>query len=373
MQTGPKEKQHPSLSVIVPTYHEAENLPELIERVEAVRDANGLDLQMLIMDDNSDDGSEEVIATLAKPWVQLIIRKENRGLSPAVLDGFEAAENDILLVMDADLSHPPEKIPELMDAIEAGADFAVGSRYVSGASTDEAWGLLRAVNSRAATLLARPFTWAKDPMSGFFAIRKETYENAAPLNPIGYKIGLEMLVKGGCRNVSEIPIHFSQRHHGESKLSLSEQVRYLQHLRRLANFKFGNWAHLAQFCAVGFSGTIVNLTVLTTLLWMGISLKPAVAAAILLSMLSNFLLNRRITFSYARGGSPVRQLLGFIAASSLGAAVNYATVMAALRLVPSLIPQAAAIVGILAGMGFNFLISRYLVFRRPDADSSPRS
>ena len=159
----------PVLSIVVPTYREAENLPELLDRLGRVR-AGGIDLEVLIMDDNSRDGSGEAVAALALPWVRFVVRTENRGLSPAVIDGFKLAAGDTILVMDADLSHPPEKIPDMLAALDRGADFVIGSRYVPGASTAEDWGLFRWVNSRIATLLARPFTRVSDPMSGFFCV-----------------------------------------------------------------------------------------------------------------------------------------------------------------------------------------------------------
>lgn len=360
-------REYPSISVVVPTYREAENLPELVRRIDAVRAAHDLNIELLLMDDDSRDGTEEVVATMSQPWVRLIVRKENRGLSPAVIDGFRAAQNDVLLVMDADLSHPPEKIPEMVEALENGADFVIGSRYAKGGTTDEAWGILRWINSKVATLLARPFTRVADPMSGFIALRRAAFLGATSLNPIGYKIGLELLVKCACRDIREVPIHFSQRLHGQSKLSLREQLRYLKHLRRLAVFKYRNWAHFVQFGLVGFSGTIVNLVALTVLVHLGVPLRLAVALAIFISMCTNFVLNRRYTFEYARQGSWLHQLAGFIAASSVGAVVNYATVLALLHGWPVLerAPQVAAIVGILAGLVFNFFASRYVVFREP--------
>ncbi len=226
-----------SISIIVPTYREAENLPALLERLGRVREDSCPNLEVILSDDDSQDGTEEVVKELALPWVRLLVRTENRGLSPAVLDGMALADHDVLVVMDADLSHPPEKIPEMVEALANGCDFVVGSRYVPGASTDETWGFFRWVNSKGATLMARPFTRINDPMSGFFALRRETYEGADNLNPIGYKIGLELLVKARCRNAGEIPIHFSDRQFGESKLSFAEQMRYLRHLARLLVYK----------------------------------------------------------------------------------------------------------------------------------------
>lgn len=360
------DTRQPGISLIVPTYREAENLPELIDRVEKVRDAYAGAFEMFIMDDDSQDGTEATVGELGRDWVHLIVRKTDRGLSAAVLDGFRAANNDVLVVMDADLSHPPEKIPELVAAVADGADFALGSRYVRGGKTDEAWGFLRWVNSKVATLLARPFTKLKDPMSGFFALRRATFQQAAPLNPIGYKIGLEVLVKGGCRTTREIPIHFSDRKHGESKLNLKEQLRYLLHLRRLFVFKYENWAYLSQFCAVGASGLIVNLAALTLLVLAGVPARIAAAVAIGVAMFSNFLLNRRITFSYARSGPFFRQMAGFFAASSFGAVLNYGTMLLlfASFAVLERFPQPAAVAGTLVGLVSNYLLSRYVVFSK---------
>jgi dolichol-phosphate mannosyltransferase len=286
-----------------------------------------------------------------------------------VLDGFCAAQYDVLLVMDADLSHPPEKIPELLDALTEGADFVIGSRYVGGGATDEDWGILRQINSRAATWLARPFTRACDPMSGFFALRRSTLESGAALNPVGYKIGLEVLVKCACRKVVEIPIHFSQRRLGESKLSFKEQLRYLQHLRRLAVFKYGDWAHFLQFALVGASGVIVNLAALTLLIWAYLPTRVAGAVAIFIAMVSNFALNRYITFSYARHAPVLPQLVGFMGACSLGALANYGVFLGALHVWPALVgfPQPAALLGILAGTVINYVMSRYFVFQTPKA------
>ncbi|MCX5758387.1 MAG: glycosyltransferase family 2 protein [Candidatus Hydrogenedentes bacterium] len=355
-----------SVSIIVPTYHEAANVPELIARIERVRDAKGIDLEVVFMDDDSGDGIVEAVAALGKPWVRVVVRTTDRGLSLAVLDGFREARGNTFLVMNADMSHPPEKIPEMLAALDAGHDFALGSRYVPGGSSDEPRGFLRWVNRRTVALFALPLTTARDPMSGFFALRRTTFERADALNPVGYAIGLELLAKCRCRNVREVPIHFSNRAHGESKLSLKEQLRYLEHVRRLYTYRYGNWSHFVQFGLVGFSGTVVNLLVLTAELWAGISLEWAVGGAIFVSMITNFLLNRRFTFSYARHGSFWRQLAGFAGASSIGMAVNYGVTMRTLAMWPALerLPQIASAIGILAGLVFNFFASRYIVFAK---------
>jgi dolichol-phosphate mannosyltransferase len=362
----------PTVTVVVPTCREVENIPHLAERVRAVRASAGLDLDLVFMDDDSRDGSEDLVRSLGLPWVQMVVRTTDRGLSRAVLDGLRSARGEVLVVMDADLSHPPETIPAMIRSLEDGNEVAVGSRFVAGGSTDDDWGVFRWLNSRIATLLAMPLTSLKDPMSGFFAIRRSTFKAGRDLNPIGYKILLELLVKCGCQRVVEIPIHFADRHLGKSKLSVREQLRYVQHLRRLYIHKYGGWSHLAQFLVVGASGLAVNLLALTALLGMGVWEKVAVATAIGVSMIWNFVLNRRFSFSYARGRSVAIQFIGFVAACSLGAAVNYGTTVAVWEASPY--KQVAAAIGVLAGTAFNFVMSRFLVFRmehvRPESRST---
>ena len=229
-----------TVAVVVPTYREAENLPELAERVRAALTNWSGCYEVIVVDDDSRDGTDKVVEGLAADGhpVRLITRRGERGLSSAVIRGFQESRADLLVCMDADLSHPPEALPELLAELnQPGTDMAVGSRYVPGASTDQDWGLFRRLNSTVATFLARPFTSIRDPMSGFFALPRQVFERAESLNPIGYKIALELLVKCRCRGVREIPIHFADRKRGQSKLSLKEQLKYVCHLGRLAAFK----------------------------------------------------------------------------------------------------------------------------------------
>lgn len=227
-----------SVSVIVPTYREAANLAVLVPRVFEVLAEADLPGEMIVVDDASPDDTEAVCKRLARHYpLRLFVRRDERGLSSAVLHGLRRAAEDTFVVMDADLSHPPEKIPDLVSALDDGGDFAIGSRYVPGGGTEDDWGWFRQLNSAVATGLAWPLTSARDPMAGFFALRRTTFERAVTLDPIGYKIGLELLVKCSCERVLEVPIHFRNRLHGESKLSLREQINYLRHLGRLYRFK----------------------------------------------------------------------------------------------------------------------------------------
>ena len=361
--TGNEATCYSRVTVVVPTYNEAANLPHLIQRLARVREQHGLDMDLLIMDDSSQDGSAELIAGRDEAWVKMVVRTRDRGLSPSVLDGMKQASGDIVLCMDADLSHPPEVIPQMLRKLEEGADFVIGSRYVTGGSTSDDWGFLRWLNSRVATLLARPLTSARDPMAGFFALRRATFAGGRDFNPVGYKIGLELIVKCGCERVVEVPIHFEDRQLGESKLTMRQQLLYLKHLRRLYTFKFGAWSQLVQFLTVGGLGTLVNLLLLTLLLRLGLAARSAVAAAIALSMVFNFVLNRRFSFGESRREGWLRQFMGFMAACSVGALINYAVTLLLMGRAAALRPQLAALLGIAAATAFNFVASRYLVFR----------
>ncbi len=357
----------PAVSVIVPTYKEGENIPHLIERVAQMRQATGLTLELIFMDDGSEDGSVEAVEAAGLDWVQIVVRSGERGLSAAVIEGFERAKHPILVCMDGDLSHPPEAVPRLVKVLESGQEFAIGSRYIKGGSTDRDWGFWRWLNSRIATALAYPLTRIVDPLSGFFALHKSDFDAAGDLDPVGYKIGLELIVKCGFENVGEVPIHFSDRRWGDSKLTVQEQLNYIRHIRRLYVHRFGNAMYFLQFLAVGASGVLVNLSMLTMLLWIGAPEPAALAGGIATSVVTNFLLNRRFTFSYARDRNPYKQFGGFVIASAAGMTVNFLTAVTMRTMV---LPDTqgaiylAALCGVAAGVTFNFLGNRFVVFRK---------
>lgn len=243
----------PDITVVVPALREAENLGPLTERLAAA--LSGRAWELVIVDDDSGDGTEALCEELAKAHpVRLVVRRPPRdGLGGAVLEGFRHARGQTLVVMDADLQHPPEKVPELADALSRG-DFALGSRYTAGGAIDGRWSPFRAANSRVATLLAVPFApGITDPMSGFFALSRSTLDRAERLTPLGYKIALELMCKcrvapsQGGAGVVEVPIRFAQRERGTSKLSLREQFRYLEHLSRLYDFTFPRASPVTKF------------------------------------------------------------------------------------------------------------------------------
>ena len=231
-----------AVSIIVPTFREAQNIPVLAERLFATMKQADIAAELIIVDDDSRDGTDAAVAKLAETHpIRLIARTQERGLSSAVVRGFAEAKHDIMLCMDADLSHPPESVPDVIRPIlEDRAEFCIGSRYTQGGTATEDWGPLRRINSWGATLLARPLTPARDPMAGFFCLRRTTLDRAvaAGLNPIGYKIALEIMIKARCRPIVEVPITFSDRLHGQSKLTLRQQLLYLRHLVGLYRFRY---------------------------------------------------------------------------------------------------------------------------------------
>lgn len=356
-----------SISIIVPTYKEGENLPLLMERIAAALTVTDLDWKVVIVDDNSPDQTVDVCKALAAKYpLQLIVRKHERGLASAVVAGMRAANSQYLVCIDADLSHPPEAIPEMIETLSsADCDFVIGSRYIAGGSTADDWGLFRWLNSVVATGLAKPLTSAKDPMAGFFALRKSDFESAEQkLDPVGYKIGLELIVKCDCCKVREVPIHFADRQFGESKLSLKEQLNYLRHLSKLYAYRWPDFSRFLQFGAVGFSGVFVNLAALNLFLQWHLVPPLAIALAIWVAMTWNFFFNRKFTFRDRASARVGKEYVLFCSASLTGAFLNWLVATWLWTAVPmfSKTPTLAGLVGIGVGMLFNFVLCRRFVF-----------
>ncbi len=227
------EAGRPELTLVVPTYNERERLDPLLESIFRVADRDHIAVQVIVVDDNSLDGT----GARADEWTQrrrvrVVHRAGKLGLGSAVLEGFSLAESDVVGVMDADLSHPPDLIPLLYATIMGGKlDMVVASRYVRGGGTKD-WPIGRLCLSRIACWLARPLTPVRDATSGFFLVRRERlggFRTAVR----GFKIGLELLVRARPRHVAEVGYVFVGRTSGESKMSFREGVRYLTQLASL--------------------------------------------------------------------------------------------------------------------------------------------
>eukprot|EP01134_Creolimax_fragrantissima_P006389 CFRG6389T1 len=226
-------------SVVVPAYQEQPNIRLLCERVFTATRAQNIVVEMIIVDDNSQDGSVEVVKELQDEGydIKIEVRTEERGLSTAVMRGFDLAENEVMMVMDADLQHPPEIVPALLSPIfNNTAHLSIGSRYVKGGGTKD-WAIHRRVISWTATALAWPIAPVSDPMTGLFAIRKSLYLTATDLDPRGFKIGLELMVKCSPHETGEVPYVFTHRIMGESKLETKAQIDFIVHMIMLYKYR----------------------------------------------------------------------------------------------------------------------------------------
>ena len=286
------------LSLVIPTYNEKENIQKLIDKIQKEFEDNNINGEIIIVDDNSPDGTGNLLEELKKKQnnIKVVHRKGKLGLSSAVLDGWAIANGDILGVMDADLSHPREKIKELFWAIEKGdADFTIGSRYTKKGKI-EGWGLKRKLMSKMATLLARIYTKIKDPMTGFFMIKKECVKDVK-INPKGFKILLEVIIKGKYKNVKEIPITFINRVEGKSKAGTKEIIYYLQNLLGYLPTKQNIIKEFIKFGVVGAIGTLINIVLLYLLTEkVGIYYMFSAIFSFIIAMTSNFILNKVWTF-----------------------------------------------------------------------------
>ena len=224
------------LSIIVPCYNEAESLPILVESIFGVTKSNSIEAQIVVVDDNSPDGTGQIAEGLKDKYnVKVVHRKGKEGLSSAVVAGFASADGNILGVMDADLSHDPSIIPQMVKILkDNSAQVAIGSRHVKGGGSAN-WPLIRRIISGTAILMGRIVTDVRDVTSGYFFFRKEIIEDV-DINPIGFKIGLEIFVKGNYQNFIEVPFIFRDRLHGQSKLGKGEVLNYIKHLIALWKF-----------------------------------------------------------------------------------------------------------------------------------------
>jgi dolichol-phosphate mannosyltransferase len=222
-------------TIVIPTYNEAAGIEKLLRALGATFDANGLDGEIIVVDDNSPDGTGDVVERLTRVLpVRCLHRSGKLGLSSAVIDGWAIArsESTVLGAMDADFSHDVNALPKMAQALESGVyGLAIGSRYVPGGGIAN-WPRRRIIASRVACWLARPLTNVKDVTSGFFLVRREALSDVA-LDPIGFKIGLEVIAKANYGKAIEVPYVFTDRVAGESKLNEREVLNYLKQLGKL--------------------------------------------------------------------------------------------------------------------------------------------
>ena len=237
------ERAREKLALVIPTLCEAGNIGGLLDHVRSVLDPLEIPYEILVVDDDSRDGTGEVVSAIAleDPRVRLLVRKGERGLSGAVLYGWQRTDAAILGVMDADLQHPPELLPQLLAAIQAGRDLVIGSRYTPGGGLGE-WNPVRRFISATAVWVTWPIQRAgiraKDPMSGFFLVRRHCLEQVM-FQPTGFKLLLDVLVRGRIQSIEEVPFVFGQRYRGASKANFKVAWEYARLLATLYAGRFG--------------------------------------------------------------------------------------------------------------------------------------
>ena len=310
------------LSLVVPTYNEAGNVVLLVEKLTRLLDRIcPNDYELIIVDDDSPDQTWEITRSLLSeyPNLRVMRRTQERGLSTAVIRGWQVSRGRFLGVIDGDLQHPPEVLEKLLGELASGSDLAVASRHVAGGGISE-WSVFRRMTSRGAQILGLMIApqvvgRVSDPMSGYFMVRRSAIKNQI-LNPQGYKILLEILGRGEIGEISEVGYVFQERQDGESKVTWRQYVEYLQHLIRLRSngrletlkerFPIGRFL---KFGAVGFSGVFVDLGGFWLLSNVGFAAVTATILSAEVAVLNNFIWNDRWTFSDRSIQQPGRRSL----------------------------------------------------------------
>ncbi len=359
------------ISVVIPTYNEAAVIEETLRRAAVSLRRPGQDFELIVVDDSSADGTAELVESLSKELPVRVLRRPGRlGLATAVIDGWNIARGDVLGVMDADLQHPPEVLSSLAEAMrQPDVDIAVASRYIAGGGTTQ-WSWLRRLMSKGATHLAAcvlPLTLAEvsDPMSGMFFVRASAISGVR-LNPLGYKILLEVLAKARRRAYVEVPYGFEERGRGSSKLGARQYLEFVLHLARLAG-STGQLTSWVRYGMVGLVGAVIDVVGVYVLVEHA-GCRPALAVplAIQIALTSNFLWNETLTFGSERGGSGrsrgvLRRFLRYEKLCLPGAGLNALTTLALFRWGLRLLPAAAG--GVLAGSFMNLLFNIPAIWR----------
>jgi dolichol-phosphate mannosyltransferase len=317
------------VSVVLPTYNESESLPVIVPRIaQTLKDA-GITGEVIIVDDNSPDGTAEVAQRLAEQYpVRVHKRVTERGLATAVLAGFGLSTAKVCVVMDADGSHPVDALPNMVRMIlDDKADVVVGSRHVPGGGSKD-WPLFSQFKSKLAATLTLGVTSMTDPTTGFLAARRNLLERL-DLDPVGWKIVLEIVVKAAPVRLAEVPIIFVDRELGVSKQSLGVFGEYLAHLAKLYTYRYPALAELVKFCVVGVFGMCVDLaTVIALKEKYNLDTRLCAVFGFIVAVTSNFFLNRKYTFKRARELPFLYSYSTYVGTNLAGLAVRMLTIQA---------------------------------------------
>jgi dolichol-phosphate mannosyltransferase len=359
--------------LIIPTYNERENIGRLIDQLQEVFRPLPHEMQILVVDDSSPDGTANVVRERQSrtPNVHLLEGRK-QGLGAAYIRGMRYAldelKADAVFEMDADFSHQPCDVPRLIAALEQGADFVIGSRYVRGGTIPKEWALYRRLNSRFGNLVARYVAGiyrVRDCTAGFRAIRGAVLRGmdmqAFRVQGYAFQIALLHAAVAEGAKVVELPVDFVDRTAGESKLGIKDIVEFL---RSAAWIRFQSSKVFIKFCLVGASGVLVNLGIFTALLRLGVNKFVASPIAIQCSIVTNFFANNYWTFRWRNlVGALHARGLRFNVVSILSLAISYLTFIVLTHAFPRVAPQVHQLIGIVPATLVNYFLNSYWTFR----------
>jgi len=366
-----------SLSVVIPTYNEATNIERLVARIhQTLSVALPGDHEIIVVDDDSPDGTWQIAQSLTPiyPALRVMRRTQERGLSTAVVRGWQAARGTTLAVIDGDLQHPPEILFPLWNKIQSGADLAIASRHVEGGGVSD-WSFARRILSRGAQiiglmLLPEVVGRASDPMSGFFLVRRRAISGVR-LNPIGYKILIEVLGRGNFGTIGDVGYVFQERESGGSKVSGKQYFDYLRHLLRLRLARM-KASRLLRFGIVGLSGVVVDMSLFYVLrhrTTLPIGLSGGLSAEI--AIFNNFAWNELWTFRDFSQSQPgarrrLKRLVKFNMICVAGLAFHLG-LLVLLTASGGVNEYAAKLMAIAAATTWNYWINSHLNWRVTEA------
>lgn len=359
------------ISIVLPTFNEKENVPVIVDKIAAVLQPNNIAFEVIVADDNSPDETWKVARELAntRPWLRVLRRLTDKGLGPAVMDGFRAAQGDWMVVMDADMQHDENVLLKFVEMFANGADIVVGTRHGDGGSVGE-WNAFRKFISFSATLIAKISLGktTSDPMSGFFGVSRTFFAQVEnDINPRGFKILLEFLARSRSQNkLREVGYTFKTRQFGESKLSSGVIFDYLISLYELSPVGRFISFRMLRYGLVGASGVLVNflcsLFLLKVLAWQS---QSAVWGAIAVSIFTNYFLNNLYTFKENSKTTPlsfVWGLFSYYLICAAGAFVQY-SVFFTLNKDFSMAFYIANTLGIVMATFWNYMLSAAITWR----------
>ncbi len=360
--------------IILPTFNERANIASIIEALQHVFMDIDHDMHILVVDDRSPDGTAEVVRSLQADWRNVhLIEGRKVGLGAAYIRGMRHASTalraDVVFEMDADFSHRPQDVPRLLREIESGADFVIGSRYVTGGSIPKDWSRLRRLNSRGGNIAARyiaGISGIKDCTAGFRAIRTSLLRRIdfTALRVDGYAFQVALLhaaLEQGC-SIKELPVDFIERERGESKLGLSDIFEFIKNVWWI---RLRSSRTFMKFAVVGASGIIVNLGFFTLFMMLGLNKYIASPIAIELSIVWNFLFNNYWTFRGRKTHDRTRvRGVKFNLVSVLALGLSYATFLALSFSFPTVPPQIHQLIGILPATLVNYFLNAYWTFKQ---------